>query len=136
MLLGIRSQREEYTMDLGRCVAIMEWQNCDNYLLSAIFPQAQRLPISLVGRNDSLLESLRASIRWVFIHIDLTDTSSLPEQRNDIIALLRHRGIATMNGGITHISKRNLQHACQSCGVPSVALTGQGIVDHQTTVMI
>jgi len=124
------------SMDPGKHVAIMEWPNCDDYLVSTLFPRAQRLPINIGGRNDSLLECLRPGVRCVFIHVDLTDTSSFPADRDAITAFLRHRGIAMINGDITNISKRRLQQACQACGLPSVALSGRRPADDATTVII
>jgi hypothetical protein len=90
----------------------------------------------MLGRNDVLLSALRPEIRWAFMHIDLTDTSSVPEQRGEFIASLRRRGITTLNADFLDISKRCLQQACQVCGIPSVGLAGPGDVDGETTVIV
>ena len=124
------------SIDFGRHVAILEWPNCNDYLVSALFPSAQRLPISISGRNDSLLSSLDPGVRCVFIHVDLTDTSIFPADRNAITGLLRNRGITIINAHITDISKRRLQQACRASGIPSVALDGRPPVDDATKVII
>src|SRR3954463_9334269 len=90
------------------------------FMLSAIFPDARRLP-AIPGeraRDVSARLSREAGRGSIFVfHVNLTDSSQCPVGRQSLRDALRARGWGVVNGAVLDISKRTIQQACSRLGL-------------------
>jgi hypothetical protein len=97
------------------------------FLLPMVVPGTHRMPVVMGESKDDILQRIPQDFNGLFaFHIDLTDSSRCPDDRAGLIADLLGRGIRTLNGEITNISKRFVQAACRRAGLGTTTADREG----------
>ncbi len=115
-------------------LVIYEWQAWDQFLLPALYPESCRLSACIGERDHEVVARLPSGCRWFAMHLNLTDSSRVPQGRARLIDLLHALGIVVLNGRVVDISKGAVQAACVACGLPSVTASRDGSPDEMVIV--
>lgn len=99
-------------------IAVYEWPAGEDCLLSAIYPDALRIRARIGERAGDVLMRVPLTVRTFIFHIDLTDSSRMPLDRQAVVDSLRIRGVNVVNGDLTDISKRRIDVVCQKLSLP------------------
>jgi hypothetical protein len=104
---------------------VYEWRAWSGYLLSAIIPNATRIPATLIESYCDVMARINFATADLFaLHVNLTDTSSTPVGRQRLFDEIKARHIVALNASVTSIAKRTIQAACRRSGL-AVALIGE-----------
>lgn len=107
------------------CVAYV-WKHSNNCLFQTIAPTATFLNAQIGEGHQEVLARLPGSCDTFIFHIDLTDASHIPLQREDLCYELQRRGVRVVNGVVLSIAKNTIQRACRAAGLPSTSATREG----------
>lgn len=105
---------------------VYEWEAWNSFLIRAIWPNAWRLRADPDDAIQDVLRRLPAQTRRFMFHLNVSRSARFPKQRQGLVEALANRGISVLNAQVVDITKRHLQKACRSCGVPSVSAPRQG----------
>ena len=112
-----------------RPICSYEWYTNDRFLVARLFPDRIRIIAHPVESADDILDRIPAGITHLVLHINCTNSLHFIEARRHFLDRLRDRGISTINGQSTDISKRRLQAICLNRGLNSTLATEIGDPD-------
>jgi hypothetical protein len=79
------------------------------------------------GEDPAHVASRVPGVAGFFLpHIDTTFLGRVMPGLSELVRILRARGVAVVNGGVTNISKRALQHFLKNIGLPTLAASRSG----------
>ena len=107
-------------------LAIYEWDAWHQFMLVRMVPEAIRLPAHIGEDAKRVLDRLPLGIDALAFHLNLTRTSAVPVDRDDLLHAAAERGIVVLNGAVTDISKKAVQAQCRAYGLPSAEALREG----------
>ncbi len=81
-------------------------------MVQSLFPGATRLPLGFDDTVDAVLAQIPAGTTHFLFHLNVSITTDLPACRDELIRALATRGIRTINGRATDISRPFIQRFC------------------------
>ncbi len=105
---------------------IYDFRSNPGFVLREIFPEAVIIPGGIKENYRRLLKSLPGDTKIFSYHLDITDFSKFPNKRTRFNERLKKRGITILNGGVTNISKQNIQALFQLNGINSTRAPQEG----------
>jgi len=118
----------------GRGCLIYQWPLDGGYLLHGLVPEAALVAAKPEHTVDAVLRLISPGAGVFLFHIDATFTGAFPLCRRALIEALERRGIRTVNGGATDISKNSIQRHCRELGLNTTAIDRSGAPDEMLIV--
>ncbi len=115
-------------------IYIYQFGHWAGLLLPALAPSATLLGATAGESADAVLTQVRSDCTLFAFHIDLTDASQVPLQRDRLAAALADRRVTLLNRDTTDISKRRIQRACLAAGLPCATAPRDGDPDEWLVV--
>src|SRR5262245_2148134 len=113
-------------MSSPQACTVYDWGTNPAFLLPLIVPSATFVVAQFGERHTDLLNRLPERVESFVFHVNLTDTSHVPFERDLLSVELRRRGVRVLNGGVSSIAKSRVQRTCQAAGLPITLATREG----------
>ncbi|QDS94626.1 hypothetical protein FF011L_34060 [Roseimaritima multifibrata] len=111
--------------------AVYEWNAWKDYGIQVWRPRAYRIEANPKDEVSEVLARVKPRTRDFLVHLNLSRQAAFPQQRSELIAALRQKGIRVWNANVSDITKRRVQAECKRLGLPSTGATRAGNPDEK-----
>lgn len=113
-------------VETGPSNAVYAWPTSKGYYAEKVVPRRLDLRARPADTAEEVSARLPVTVRSFLLHIDVTDTSNFPLDRQRLLEELRARSIRVLNGQVTNISKRTIHALAQQLALPCAQASREG----------
>lgn len=93
---------------MSRTMIIYSFNTNEKYLAQHLFPNAIVLNASILDDPHTILKKIPSHTNYFLFHINLSETTNIPKNRDTLIKRLHEEEIIPINNHLTDITKKNL----------------------------